>query len=233
MNNETNIIKRDNDSGTIDDMTINGLESNCWIIDKKIKYVNPFNGYNSIIADLNHSKECVLEIKRKKEKEINDKVEQLIIRALFTNSIISYARCFNSTKKEGRISLDFNVSKKYFPTETNIGFNELYSFHKYILKLRNKFIAHADKNDYETEKAYIEFKYDGEYLDYNFNSYEIKMNNFDEIQMENFLILIETLLTITNVKKNILLEKINDEIGNDKLVRIGMKIAKITKVNTS
>lgn len=231
MNNNDKIIRRTDEKGTIEDMTRKGLESNCWIIDNDIKFVKQLNAYNSILADLNYSKECIIELKNRKDKERENNTERIIIKSLFTSSIISYARCFNSSKKDGRISIDFNSIKKYLAKDKGIGFKELFPFHQYLIKLRNKFIAHADKNDYESERLYVEYNYDGEYLNYNFNSYELKMNSFDEIQMKNFLVIIETLLIIVNDKKDILLPKLKEEIGDKKLIGIGIKIAKKTKAN--
>lgn len=219
---------------TVEEILLNELPSNSWLIDEEIKFVKQLNGYISIKEDLENVEELIAELTeiREREKQNNKEERRLIKRALFTNAIITYARCFNFTKKGGRNSIDIKLIKKDFPTQKEFEVNDLIRFHKYIMELRNTFISHADKNIYETDKAHIEFQYDGETFNSTFSHYSIKVFSLDEVQLKNFSILTNVLLLKVDEKRRLLTDKVKSEIGNDKLLEIGLGISKKTKANT-
>ncbi|AOW18926.1 hypothetical protein LPB03_16355 [Polaribacter vadi] len=213
---------------SVEEILLNKLPSNSWLIDEEIKFVKQLNGYISINEDLENVKELIAELSeiREREKQNNIEERRLIKRALFTNAIVTYARCFNFTKKDGRNSIDITLIKKDFPTQKEFEINDLIRFHKYIMEYRNTFISHADKNIYETDKAHIEFEYDGQTLNSIFSHYSIKVFSFDEVQLKNFSILTNVLLLKVDQKRRLLIEKVKNEIGNEKLLEIGLGISK-------
>jgi hypothetical protein len=229
---KTERIYGDFKSNSIEEILLNELPANSWLIDEEIKYVKQLNGYISIKEDLENVKELITELTeiREREKLSNKEERRLIKRALFTNAIVTYARCFNFSKKDGRNSIDIKLIKKDFPTQKEFEINDLIRFHKYIMELRNTFISHADKNIYETDKAHIEFEYDGQTLNSIFSHYTIKMFSFDEVQLKNFSILTNVLLIKVDEKRTLLIDKVKNEIGNEKLLKIGLGISKKLKL---
>lgn len=213
---------------TVQDLINEALPEYGWLIDEEINYVNHLNGYNSIIEDLEFAKDCLSELSKIRidERKTGNPKSRLIKRAFFTNSIITYARCFNYTKKNGRISISHNEFKKEFPENVNITADDLINFHNYIMDLRNKFIAHADQNVFETNRAYIEFKFEDMYLKSTFANLSVSMFSFDETQLINFMKLIEFLMINLENKKKLLTEKVKNEIGNEKLLGLASKIVK-------
>ncbi|PQJ71919.1 hypothetical protein [Polaribacter butkevichii] len=205
------------------------LESNSWIIDKEYKYLKNLNFYISIISDLEYVINCISELQIIREKEKHQKEERILIkRSLFISVITTYGRCFTCTKKNGRIWLNKNLITEYFPKNSDINSKDLIKFHEYIMNLRHKYIAHADENNFESTRAYIEFEFD--YKSFILNSkiknFTAGMYNFDETQMSNFKIISNCFLAIVEIKKSELVEKLKNEIGNEKLKQIGIPIAK-------
>ncbi|WP_422082809.1 hypothetical protein [Ulvibacterium sp.] len=213
---------------SVEDILLAELPSNAWLIDETIKYAKQLNDHISILEDLQNVKELIQELTiiRKRELSNNTGERRLLKRALFTNAIIGYGRCFNYTKKGGRNSIDIKIIKKDFPGQNGIKVNDLIRFHKYIIGLRNSFVAHADKSIYETDRAHIEFQYDGSTLNSIFSHYSIKVYSFDEVQLKNFSILTDLLVVKVEEKKSALVDKLKSEIGDSKLIDIGFKIAK-------
>jgi len=213
---------------SVEEILLRELPSNSWLIDDEIKYVKQLNGYISTIEDLQNVKELIKELSEIREREVLNNIEErrIIKRALFTNAIVTYARCFNFTKKDGRNSIDIKLIKKDFPEQKDFEVNDLIKFHKYIMELRNTFIAHADKNIYETDRAHIEFEYDGQTLNSIFSHYVIKVFSFDEVQLKNFSILTNVVLLKVEEKRRTIIDKVKNEIGNQKLLEIGLGISK-------
>lgn len=211
-----------------EDLLKDALPKNSWLIDESIPYVKHLNDYNSIIEDLEFAKECLIELKKMRLLEENTKIQNsnTLKRAYFTNSVITYARCFNSSKKDGRISINKNQFRRNFPDNVNVKAEDLVEFHNYIMDLRNKFIAHADKSIFETIRVYIQFENEGEYLHSTFANLSIAMFNFDETQLSNFMVLIDYAIITLKEKSQILTQKIKDEIGDNKLLEVGIKILK-------
>jgi len=204
------------------------IKENQWLIDEDIKYVKPLNDLISVIVDLDFIEETITELMeiRFRERKTQNEHSKIIKRALFTNAIVTYARCFNHSKTGGRKSINIDILSKHFPKDTNVYRKDLIKFHKYILNLRNRFVAHADKSIYETVKSNIEFEYDGTKLNSGFGFYSVSVYSFDEVQLNNFLILTKALQIILNEKKQKLTEKVKNEIGDEVLLRIGLPIAK-------
>ncbi|MDF0716546.1 hypothetical protein PY092_10335 [Muricauda sp. 334s03] len=215
---------------SVEEILLKELPKNSWLIDEKIKFVKQLNNYISIIDDLENVKDLIQELVVIREKEVkaNKEERRLIKRALFITAIINYARCFNSTKKDGRNSIDIKLIRKDFPKYNDIEVADLLRFHKYIMGLRNTFIAHADRNIYETDRAHIEFEYDGKILNSTFSHYSIKVFSFDEVQLKNFFILTNLLLIKVEEKKRALVDKVKNKVGNRKLLEIGLKLSKKT-----
>ena len=213
---------------SVEEILLKELPSNAWLIEEDIKYVKQLNSYVSILEDLHNVKELIQELTVIREREVKTNTEErrLLKRALFTNAIIGYARCFNYTKKGGRNPIDIQVIKKDFPKSESIKSNDLIRFHKYIMGLRNSFVAHADKSIYETDRAHIEFEYDGTILNSIFSHYSIKIYSFDEVQLKNFSIMTDLLLAKVEEKKRTLVDKVKNEIGDDSLAKIGYKICR-------
>jgi hypothetical protein len=213
---------------SIEEILLRELPFNSWLIDEEIKYVKQLNGYISIIEDLQSVKELIKELSEIREREVLNNFEErrLIKRALFTNAIITYARCFNFSKKDGRNSIDIKLIKKDFPKQKDFEVDDLIKFHNYIMELRNTFIAHADKNIYETDRAHVEFEYDGQTLNSIFSHYVIKVFSFDEVQLKNFSILTNVVLLKVEEKRRVIIDKVKNEIGNQKLLEIGLRISK-------
>lgn len=215
-------------SEDVQDLLSKALPKNGWFIDENIKYVKHLNDYNSIIEDLEFAKECLQELKKIRILEENTKIKKSenLKRVYFTNSVITYARCFNYTKKDGRISIDKKQFKKNFPDKTDLKPDDLIRFHNYIMDLRNKFVAHADKNVFEAKRTYVQFKYKDQYLHSTFANLSVTMFNFDQTQLSNFMVLLDYSIISLKRKTDTLIKKVKNEIGNERLLEIASKIFK-------
>ncbi len=211
-----------------EDILKEALPKNSWLIDESILHVKHLNDYNSIIEDLEFAKECLIELKKMRMLEENTEIENsnILKRAYFTNSVITYARCFNYTKQGGRISINKKQFKKNFPNNEKITANDLVKFHDYIMDLRNKFIAHADKSIFEKNRVYIQFEAEGENLHSTFANLSVAMFNFEQTQLSNFMVLVDYTIINLRDKSKTLTQKVKDQIGDDKLLEVAMKTLK-------
>ncbi|MCH4824645.1 hypothetical protein ML462_15835 [Gramella lutea] len=220
--------KHNLNSDNPEDILKEALPKNSWLIDESIPHVKHLNDYNSIIEDLKFARECLIELKKMRVLEENTEIENstTLKRVYFTNSVITYARCFNSTKQGGRISINKKQFKKNFPNNERVSAKDLVKFHEYIMDLRNKFIAHADNSIFETKRIYIQFELEGENLHSTFANLSVAMFNFDQTQLSNFMVLIDYAIINLSEKSKILTQKVKDQIGDDKLLEVAIKTLK-------
>lgn len=118
-------------------------------IDLTDNRIKGYKGYASMTFDLKLVEEFIsllLELKAKviEENGQNNKINQLTERSLFISSIITYARCFTQTEGRG-IKLE---SRDCFG-EHQTSFIQL---HKYLMNIRNEYLAHAGVSN--SEKIY-------------------------------------------------------------------------------
>ena len=212
-------------SKNINQLITKRLPNNTWVIGSEYKSLKKLNSFNSIANDLNYVKDCIEELYSDiKTKKFNDTV----IRSLLFGSITTYVRCFNSRKKDGRLKLEISTIKKYFPKNEKLNTDGMLEFHNYLIKLRNKFIGHADLNEFEIIKSYIEFTYHlkKDILDSQFKVISAGMISFDDIQLNNFKVLTEYMLIVCEIEIKKANTNLRNEIGDLKLKEIGLNITK-------
>lgn len=106
-------------------------------------------------------------------------------------------------------------------------------FHSKLLRLRNKFVAHADKSEFAQTLSFIEFSYQDKRLNSEFSYISGNIYSFDETELINFIILVAYLLKKTNEKIKVLSDKIVSKLTETGLVHLGMETLKKSNGSTS
>jgi len=218
------------EKGDLAKIIIDKIPNNSVILKKEDPIVKRYLDLSSIETDLEFVKESVsmlLEIRITQSKTAipnNYKDEKLVLkRSLYISSILSYARCFN--KSNGRLSLSEKNLKKDFPIDL-LNLENTLLFHKSLMDLRNKLIAHADEHPLEETVAFINFELNDNYLDSKIEY--IYSNKYfpDEDELQNFLIISAFLIKQVEKEKDKISSKILAEIGEQNLLELGLKTLK-------
>lgn len=229
MNVERHILTDELEDGILRKIIIEKLPKNAMILNDKMELVKQYKSFCSIETELNYLDTVIAKLA---DIRINDNQDQntdtfdhqyLIKKSLFIAAVISYARCFNSTFKDGRISLKEKFIKKGFPEHPSLSVANTMKFHKKIMELRNSFVAHADKSEYEETVAFIEFSYQNERMNAQFSHITNHIYSFDETEIQNFIVLTAYLLKKTKEKIKQLSDKIADDITEKGLLYLGRK----------
>ena len=202
------------------------LPQNCWKIDGRLEFTKQYESYCSIENELEYlntiiSKLADFRIEENKTNKFGNDLNFWLKKSLFQSVIISYSRCFNKTNKEGRINLNEKFIKKNFPKHPNISLENTIKFHKWLLDVRNKYVAHADKSEFEKTIGFIEFSYDGRILESGFSHVSAGIYSFNEDEITNLIILNAWLLKQVREKLKVLSNKIVEELTEEGLKRIG------------
>ncbi len=213
-------------NSTLEKILKESLPNNCWKIDDRIKFVKQYESYCSIKDELEYINTLISKLTDYRVKEhdlIKSKTDSdfWLKKSLFQSVIIGYTRCFNSTNKNGRISINEDFIRKKFPENPNISLQNAIKFHRWLLTIRNKYIAHADESEFEKTIGFIEFSYDGKILESKFSHVSVGLYSFNEDEITNLIILTSWLLKQVREKQKVLLKKVKNELTDEGLMRIG------------
>ncbi|OIV41725.1 hypothetical protein [Flavobacterium johnsoniae] len=113
-------------------------DNNFIISEDETQYLNSWTNLSMQILEAEHS---LRHAKSFNEKHPLDNFEEFVLaHGMFKNSILSYAKCFSSSGP-GKVSLDANAVFKDEPL-----LNEI---HCALMDMRNEYIAHNGKSDFE------------------------------------------------------------------------------------
>lgn len=200
------------------------------------RYLKGFLAHFFTASDLEFVKELIhqlidLRIKDNADDHFVEKNFHLK-RSLFTTAIVTYMRCFNSPK--GKLQkLDIKHLLKKLPDD--LVFNgkfmkeRLLGLHERIAFLRNKYIAHADDNDFETVGTYMTLNYNGKNLEYSLNGIYLATYNFDEEEMQNWIFLISFYIKYLVEKQNELTDAFFKSISKEDLFRLATEAGAFEK----
>jgi len=203
------------------------LPENSLILDSKNRFVKQFIEYSSIENDIEFVKisiEKLIEYRELDYKLFDDVMEYrdpnfLIKKSLYVSLIICHNRCFNSGK--GRLSLNTDFIKKCVPKSENK--EKIIDFHKKVINLRNKFVAHADNYHLEETVAFLQFQIDDkDGLTSRMNYAYSGSYSFREEELILFEQLTDFLLDSINKKKSILSKKIMEQFSKEEYVKMGI-----------
>lgn len=123
---ERHILRDELEENTLRKNLLAKLPKNAMVLNENAQFVKQYTSFCSIESELKYLNEVIeklsdIRIEEKKDQNIGKNDYQLVVKkSLFIASIISYGRCFNSTSKDGRISIDENFIKKGFPNHPDL-----------------------------------------------------------------------------------------------------------------
>lgn len=112
-------------------------DAQLWTIGEDAKLRMPIISYQLIINDLQIAVDSIKKAVILTEKF--EKLDDLIVSALWTQAIMRYSRCFKKSD-DGYSSLE---PEKYIVS------NRSKTFHSTLISIRDSFLAHRGKNDFE------------------------------------------------------------------------------------
>jgi len=218
-----------NDS-IIDNRIMKKIPDNSIILKRDDKIISNYLSYCSIENDLEFISEATSElisIRLRDNEHITDNsyydFNLILKRSLFISILTSYGRCFKFSK--GRISLNEQfITRDY--SENLLSKENALLFHRHMLNLRDKFIAHVDETFYERTIGFMHFELNDRLLDVSINYVTGILYSFNENELENLLILSRVLLTNIEQKKTQITNKIINKFSRDELILLGLKAIK-------
>ncbi len=224
------ILRDELEENTLYEKLVKRLPKNTIMLSEKNKLVRQFTSYGSIELELRYLNDIIdklaaIRIQDIEEQNFDKNDSHLVVKkSLFIAAVTSYGRCFNSTKKGGRISMDEQFIINGFPNLPNIpdfpdlSLKEILKFHKRLMNLRNKFVSHADKSIFDQTIPFIEFSFKKNLLKSKFNYISLNLYSFDQAEMTYFIILVGFLQKKVKEKMKLLSDKIVDEITEEGLL---------------
>lgn len=155
-----------------------------------------------------------------------------IKRSYFISSIINYSRIFNSPKSKIK-KLDIKHLIKEIPEDLvldGIGMKErLLTIHEKIITLRNKYIAHADDTHFETICAFVNFEFDGKVLEHSLRGAYLGTYNFDEEEIQDWIMLISFLIKKIKEKQEELMDLIFKNMSREEILKLAAEAEAFNK----
>ncbi len=228
-------LHEDINESILDDRVKKIIPKNSVILKKAEKLVANYLSYCSIENDLEFVREAISKLMEIRLNEFEHKntdgyEDKRLIekRGLFIAILTSYSKCFNSNK--GRVSLNEQFITKDFPASL-LNKEKILDFHRKMIALRNKFIAHADESFYESTIGFMAFSIEGSVLNTTINYATGIVYSFNESELENMMILSAYLMKQVENKKKQLTDKIISKLSKEELISLGFQTIK-THINT-
>lgn len=144
-------------------------------------------------------------------------------RSFFISAIITYARVFNSPKSKIK-KLEVKDLVKRIPEDIildNISLrSRLIAIHEKIMTLRNKYIAHAEDTHFETIGAFMKFEFDGKLLEHSLQGAYLGTYNFDEEEIQDWIMLNSFLIEIHKEKQEELVDLFFKNLSREELLKL-------------
>lgn len=104
--------------------------------------------------------------------------------------------------------------------------DRLLAIHEKVITLRNKYIAHVEDTHFETVKAFLTLEYDGKMLEHSLRGIYLGTYNFDEEEMQDWILLNSYLIKKVSEKQSELTELFFQSISKQELLKLAAEAFK-------